>query len=145
MVISRKSIREFFSWDYHFTSHGRRGRLHYFITGLFWGLMVGLLGEVFEKIGFAPRWADFFSSLMLLYPSYCNTAKRFHDLNKSRNWAIALQIMGFLVSFCFWFIHYVEVGFVILFVCFLLSVYLLFFRGTKGKNRFGPDPLLKTI
>lgn len=61
--------------------------------------------------------------LILFWGMICLSTKRLHDLNKS-GW---LVLLGF--------IPIVNLG---------LLVYLLFFPGTKGPNKFGPDLLGKS-
>ena len=60
-------------------------------------------------------------TLLILWPSICLYAKRWHDRDKSGWWSLILfvQFIGAL-----WFL--IELGFL---------------RGTEGPNRFGPDPL----
>ena len=60
-------------------------------------------------------------TLLLLWPSICLYAKRWHDRGKSGWWSLIIfvPIIGSI-----WFL--VELGFL---------------RGTDGPNRFGPDPL----
>ena len=60
-------------------------------------------------------------TLLLLWPSICLYAKRWHDRDKSGWWSL------------------------IIFVPIIGSIWILvelgFLRGTEGPNRFGPDPL----
>ena len=60
-------------------------------------------------------------TLLLLWPSICLYAKRWHDRDKSGWWSL------------------------IVFVPIIGSIWILvelgFLRGTEGPNRFGPDPL----
>lgn len=59
--------------------------------------------------------------LLILWPSICLYAKRWHDRNKSGWWSLIMfvPIVGGI-----WML--VELGFL---------------RGTEGANRFGPDPI----
>lgn len=55
-----------------------------------------------------------------IIPAFMLSIRRLHDLNRPSWWCI---------------------GFFIPMVNFVLGIYLLFFRGTKGPNQYGPDPL----
>ena len=59
-------------------------------------------------------------SALPIIPAFMLTIRRLHDLNRPAWWCI---------------------GFFIPMVNFVLSIYLVFFKGTKGHNQFGPDPL----
>lgn len=53
-------------------------------------------------------------------PAFMLTIRRLHDLNRPAWWCV---------------------GFFIPILNFVLCLYLLFYRGTNGPNRYGPDPL----
>lgn len=59
-------------------------------------------------------------SALPIIPAFMLSIRRLHDLNRPAWWCI---------------------GFFIPMVNFVLGIYLLFFRGTKGPNQYGPDPL----
>lgn len=59
-------------------------------------------------------------SALPIIPAFMLSIRRLHDLNRPSWWCI---------------------GFFIPMVNFVLGIYLLFFRGTKGPNQYGPDPL----
>ena len=59
-------------------------------------------------------------SALPIIPAFMLSIRRLHDLNRPAWWCI---------------------GFFIPIVNFVLGIYLLFFRGTKGPNQYGPDPL----
>lgn len=99
-----------------FTTEGRLNRWAYFMNGLkLFGLMI--LGAITSGflIGIPILIAAVVGNWMI-------TIRRLHDLDKSGWWS--------LVSF----IPYVNVAF---------GIYVLFFKGTTGPNRFGPDPLME--
>jgi uncharacterized membrane protein YhaH (DUF805 family) len=60
-------------------------------------------------------------TLLLLWPSICLYAKRWHDRDKSGWWSLIL-----LIPFIGGIWMLIELGFL---------------RGTDGPNRFGPDPI----
>ena len=59
-------------------------------------------------------------SALPIIPAFMLSIRRLHDLNRPGWWCI---------------------GFFIPMINFVLSIYLIFFKGTKGPNQFGPDPL----
>ena len=59
-------------------------------------------------------------TLLFVIPNLMLAIRRLHDLNRSAWWIIIKFIPGLNI---------------------LLSCYLLFFKGTEGPNRYGPDPL----
>ena len=59
-------------------------------------------------------------SALPIIPAFMLSIRRLHDLNRPAWWCI---------------------GFFIPMVNFVLSIYLVFFKGTKGPNQYGPDPL----
>lgn len=99
-------------------SHGRIGRLSYFLTGIFVSLASGIL-----SFAIAPSsdggWIAFciFILLPIIYISFAAAIKRLHDLGHSGWWS--------LLSF----IPFINLG---------LGIYLLFFKGMAGINKYGP-------
>lgn len=68
--------------------------------------------------------------------------RRLHDLNRSGflalfNYVLSIVffVLGVEFSLFFWFIG--------LLVGLSFAIYLIFFKGTKGDNKYGPDPLAK--
>lgn len=59
-------------------------------------------------------------SALPIIPAFMLSIRRLHDLNRPGWWCI---------------------GFFIPMINFVLSIYLIFFKGTKGPNQFRPDPL----
>jgi len=109
-----------------FSIKGRMGRYDYWVRATLPMLLASLGIAILLALLFAGRHdgTDTVSgmvSLLLLYPSVCVYAKRWHDRNKSAWWTLILlvPVIGIL-----WVI--IELGFL---------------RGTVGPNRFGPDPL----
>ncbi|NCP67115.1 DUF805 domain-containing protein [bacterium] len=147
-----------------FTISGRWGRLNRqryfgygFLAGFVWFLLaMGVLlfslfgggsGESISAMSFAGAMP---SLMLLLIPMYvaliwiqiCLTVKRLHDLNHSGWWMLLPAGMGFVAGFL------AEMGDAMATVAMLINIpiiiyaiYLLFWSGTKGDNRFGPDPL----
>ena len=96
----------------------------FFAVALFWGqLMISLPSEWTET-----HRVIFTAYILLMWPlivvGVVVQIRRWHDRNKS-GWWILLNLIPFLGSA--WAL--IELGFI---------------RGTKGPNRFGPDPLVAT-
>lgn len=88
-----------------------------FVVGFIEGFVAAMTGSPIEGIG--PVSALF--SLACFWPSIAVPAKRLHDRDQSGWW----QLLG-LIPIIGWI---------------YLLVVLGFLRGTRGPNRFGPDPL----
>lgn len=99
--------------------------------------------------------------LLLIVASFAVYVKRLHDRNKSAWWLLAYTGLPWLLNIFVWTTGPMHGGFPLgLFqgpmgmargaayvVCLLIALWVFiefyFFRGTKGENRFGPDPLAK--
>jgi uncharacterized membrane protein YhaH (DUF805 family) len=119
--------------DVYFSPKGRLRRLPYFLYGLVIGLVAGVLGVVAQylsvQLQINMQQPDYLAVMFLvgiliffiifIYASWILGMKRFHDLDHSGWWMLLslVPIVGFLVA-----------------------LYLLFFRGTEGPNRFGNSP-----
>jgi uncharacterized membrane protein YhaH (DUF805 family) len=105
-----------------FSFNGRINRKPYWI---FLVLMVVLLAAVEGFTGdvnteeFSS--ATYLVSLLSVWPTLAVQAKRWHDVDRSA-WWLLINLVPFIG------------GIWVLIVC-------GFFRGTRGMNRFGPDPL----
>lgn len=98
--------------------HGRIGRLTYFLTQIAIGAIVGIITIATSPesdVGQVAYWV--FIVIPSLYFSFAASIKRLHDLNKSGWWSL-LSLIPFVNLF--------------------LSIYLLFFKGTDGLNKYGP-------
>lgn len=74
------------------------------------------------------------------------TVRRIHDLNKSGWWLLLIFPPGIIGLVLFAISDWLELLSVVLVVIssvlvIIFAVWLGFFPGTKGENRFGPDPL----
>ena len=80
-----------------------------------------ILSVIAEKLGSGAIAAlGILICALPIIPAFMLSIRRLHDLNRPAWWCI---------------------GFFIPMVIFVLGIYLLFFRGTKGPNQYGPDPL----
>lgn len=133
-------------WGYLYTSlEGRISRKPYWLATL---LMIVVCGPLlFFLLISAGSSVTILVQLLLIYPSFALALKRAHDRNRPAAlivgfFALAvlldiMQLLGFgawrgvpLIIFLLWFASII-----------LLIIDLGFFRGTKGSNRYGPDPL----
>ena len=96
---------------------GRASRSEYWWFQLFVLLAAGPLSILSE-------WASGVAGLLLFLPSLAVAVRRLHDTDRSGWWILLyfLPLLGALV---------------------LLFFYVT--RGTEGRNRFGPDPLVASI
>lgn len=133
-------------WGYLYTSlEGRISRKPYWLATL---LMIGVSGPLlFFLLVTAGASVMILVQLLLVYPSFALALKRGHDRDRH-----PLLIVGFFILAVLLDIMQL-LGFgawrgvpLIIFILWLASILLLivdlgFFRGTRGPNRFGPDPL----
>lgn len=106
-----------------FNGRSRRKEYWMFTLGIFLAYIVlGLLTAILYAIGLQMIGFALFGLLVLaiLIPSIAVQVRRFHDQDKS-GWFVLLA-----------FIPYVGGLIVLVFMC---------LEGTRGDNRFGPDPL----
>ena len=102
---------------------GRASRNEFWPFYLFTLAIYILARIIFTLYGLSPDMANLIASatqLPLLIPIIAVFARRFHDLDRSGWWTLMILVpiigfIGILIYFCF--------------------------KGTTGKNRFGPDPV----
>ena len=109
-----------------FTTKGRLNRMAYFLRSLLIGVCASVfggiaggcaaIGSIFLLVSFVAT----ICALACVVGSWMIAIRRCHDLDKS-GWFLLIL-----------FIPYVD---------FLFALYLLFWKGTTGPNRYGPDPL----
>lgn len=102
---------------------GRLNRKPYFLRGLLMGVVTSILMGIFAAL--ADKLAIFYILVVAVYvlAFVCGVSlgvRRLHDLNRT-GWMFLL--------------------FLIPLVNIALAIYMLFFRGTEGHNKYGPDPL----
>ena len=112
-----------------FTFKGRLNRQAYIFRGLFLSLTLGFIETVLTLCADENVMGvlDIFMLLIALACSILSfwaglalNVRRLHDLDKSGWWLLVMCIP---------------------FVNFFLGIYILFFKGTKGRNQYGDDPL----
>ena len=113
----------------YFTTHGRLNRWPYFVRGSILSIVAFLidlvitLSVLFTGGGAAKQFVFGLLNcveILLIIPGFMLIIRRLHDLNHSGWWSLLAFVP--LVNF-------------------ILAIYLTFFRGTVGENRFGADPL----
>ena len=122
--------------DFLFSLKGRRGRVKYFLMSVFIVLVYLALQlwviSIFKTVNTVSGAVSFVLYITALYLLICNEAKRFHDLNRANIWAVIFMIVPILI--CALSPLY---GFIVMAI---MHIYPLFFKGTKGPNRFGDEP-----
>ena len=106
-----------------FSPHGRISRKSYWIFNLvvvLGGIVLASFTEVSPDIEHITK-PQLMFMIWVFWPSIVVQAKRWHDLNKSALWILInfIPLIGPIWAL-------IENG---------------FFPGTRGENRFGPDPL----
>ena len=68
--------------------------------------------------------------------------RRLQDLNRS-GWFILPIVLPIILGLIMTPMQILKSGFfnILWFINFILAIYLVFFKGTKGDNKYGPDPL----
>ena len=150
--------------DFFFSFEGRAPRSEYW---LFLAIQFGygILVQVFVLPLFGTQPANhsaqfpllaFVLSLPLLWPALAISVRRLHDRNKGSGWAwlflgTPLIVFAILLPVTAAHIHSYVLAYFLLAIMAVVSaitlwgfVELAVLRGTRGDNRFGPDPLPAT-
>lgn len=130
-----------------FSSRGRISRDLFlvYMLGLSALVLVTAYFITIDRIPGLPAFA-------VTYTTYCVMVKRFHDSNSSAFWIFLLMIFGAVLALsAFNLVSFIsQTGITIIGGLFLLffafAFYLCFAKGTKGDNKYGPEPVCcKTI
>ena len=100
---------------------GRVNRRSFWLHGVLGLLVVGMVGmALLEIAGVHPERAERWVNLLIAWPAIAISVKRWHDRDKSGWWVLIaiIPIVGQLWAL-------IDNGFL---------------RGTRGPNRFGPEP-----
>lgn len=107
-------------------------------------------GSDFSIFGTLYTPASFALTIAVFWPSFATAIRRFHDLNTTGWWMLAcIPIYLWTPDFSNLFgaaalSSPANIVWIFSFLCTLaIAIIQLFFPGTKGENRFGPDPLLR--
>jgi uncharacterized membrane protein YhaH (DUF805 family) len=137
-------------WTYLFTSlEGRINRKPFWLALLVL-LLVSFVLQ-FTVMAVAGQTVALIVSLLLLYPNYALSIKRFHDRNRP-DWMlqafyallvviILMQLAGLDRAGTEPTTLFLSVGAIFLIAAIWLTIELGFLRGTAGPNDYGPDPL----
>jgi uncharacterized membrane protein YhaH (DUF805 family) len=100
---------------------GRVNRRSFWLHGVLGLLVLGMVGmALLEIAGFHPERAERWVNLLIAWPAIAISVKRWHDRDKSGWWVliVLVPVIGQLWAL-------IDNGFL---------------RGTRGPNRFGPEP-----
>lgn len=119
-IENQQSLKELF-----FTYEGRLNRKRYFLRGLVIGLVGAVLIYLMTVAAVSTEnvlvaFADFVIYAIIAVSSFMLSIRRLHDMGKPGWWVLIL------------FVPVVGV---------ILSLVMLFKKGTEGPNEYGPDPL----
>lgn len=130
-----EAIQSFFSRYTDFQGRSRRSEfwwvfLAFFIIGLIWGALMGLIGGGFgpgmNPIGIALSAILGLASLAVIIPGIALSVRRFHDLGQTGWLVLVFAVLGLIPI----------IGFLS-----TLGQYIWFaMPGTIGPNAYGPDP-----
>jgi uncharacterized membrane protein YhaH (DUF805 family) len=105
----------------YFGLGGRVNRRSFWLHGVLGLLVAGIVGmALLEIAGLHPERAEHWVNLLIAWPAVAISVKRWHDRDKSGWWVliVLIPVIGQLWAL-------VDNGFL---------------RGTRGPNRFGPEP-----
>lgn len=115
-----------------FSFAGRRSRLPYFLLTFLFYMILDAGGKLLQSHKLLlGTFICIASSIFLL----TNIVKRFHDLGKNKWYGIAFFFIGFVGGL------FEQLSFLTFIINIIPGLYLLFFKGEKGPNKYGPDPL----
>ena len=110
-------------WLY-FDPRGRIGRATFWRHGMLALLLLDIVAIALLQIaGFEAELAEKYATWGLMWPLIALSAKRWHDINRS-GWFVLVNLVP-------------AIGQLVALVC------NGFLPGTRGPNRFGPDPLAR--
>ncbi len=130
----------------YFQFSGRARRSEFWLFQLFL-IVVGIILVFFDKtVGSIDEITGngLFSGIFVvltLVPTISVMVRRLHDTDRSGWWLLSFIIVP-IVSFVLSFVPILNLGLIgtpLLAVCVILLVFFCL-NGTKGENRFGPDP-----
>ena len=107
--------------EFYFSFSGRISLADYWLKGILVGLAIGILGLIADASLEAHGVLYGFLVLFCLWPAAALNVKRWHDRNKSgwHYWVILIPLAGPIWSF----------------------IETLCLEGTRGENKYGPDPV----
>lgn len=137
-VVPRQEVSFMVDWFYW---TGRRSRLKYLMITIFTSLCSLALGSTV------------IFSLLFCYMSAVNLVKRLHDCDKSGWFAFLLMLIEYLILNLTWLFGLIGIGLaaagsmsglllwlIPLLIVWAIKLWVFFVPGTKGPNRYGPEP-----
>ena len=139
----------------YLSTEGRIGRkmwwIGHIILGVIGLIVASIFVSLFGQMSFATRLLNFIYVLVVAYPAYAVSAKRFQDRNKSGALGAILIGIGALSALLQLFgigtdpMHpgalSAILGIAVLIVAIWYLIDLGILRGTDGENQYGPDPV----
>jgi len=128
-------------WQLYFGLHGRIGRRNYWLHGVL-GLMVFSLVAMalLEIAGFRPERAEAIVNLLVAWPAFAISAKRWHDRGNATWWGLLALVpwASRLVALADgWVVVLTGLATITQLIVLLFNGLL---PGTRGPNRYGPAP-----
>ena len=110
------------------------------IVGIVLGLIEGALGLTDETTAIGPLSGLF--NLAVLVPSIAVGVRRLHDTDRT-GWWVLLPLVPYVLAIAMLFTGSLALFGTLIMVALVCGIVLLVFmvlEGTKGPNRYGPDP-----
>jgi uncharacterized membrane protein YhaH (DUF805 family) len=128
-----------------FWPKGRTNRAPYWVIGVTANWLFSLLEKAYPSPAGILEIAMAVVTLAVGYVGVCLVIGRLHDIDRSGWWALPVVLLPLPAIVIIGAAH----GYLLLalaVVCAVAApVYVGLKRGTQGPNRFGPDPLVKSI
>lgn len=132
---TRKELWSFFTFSLLFVI------LFSLISGFILGIHLAMTNQM-ELLEEEAKWIGIWPTIIILLPSISLSVRRLHDVNLSGWWYmiwipyyfifIVADLLNITVN-SWWYITIIP--------CSILGIYTSFWRGTKGKNKYGLDLL----
>ena len=146
-VQNDETIREMF-----LSSSGRLNRLRYFqrwlcltiVEGVIWAAIYFSTVDPWGEVSTTGLVLIELLTLAFLFPHYCLDVRRLHDLGQDSTFAwffVAVNVLCVFGDITGKFEDMLIFLIVASIACFLVLLYIFFTPGTRGRNRYGEDPL----
>ena len=124
-----------------FSLSGRMNRLHFFIYSCLYSLVLVLCALMLAKSTYITENSIFFIVLLRFFILLPLIAKRFHDLNISVIFYIIYSVVGFVIGLTSEAQLLPAVEMIIKGIDSIITLFLLFKKGSTGDNKYGISPL----
>ena len=130
------AIQSGFSNYVNFKGRAIRSEYNYWVL---FAIIIGAISGILDSMAGYEDWGDpspinSIASLILLLPNLSVMVRRFHDINMSGWWYVALQIAPSILA---------QFMFIFSFISFIALFAYLYFMCAEGggDNQYGPNPL----